>query len=197
MSAFSAGAIYSTVEDMILWDKALYSEKLVSQKTMNEIFTPYKNNYGYGWFIDKNLNRNRVRHSGGGNGFKHQYHRYVDDKISILVLSNYGFANSLNINENIAKIIFNKSYDIPVKPNKFELSSDVYDSFVGIYQEEDFKLEVKREEDKLYFIQEDKWIMPIYPISESTFHHTWIDREYTFERDDKKGIYFDGIKKIY
>jgi CubicO group peptidase (beta-lactamase class C family) len=197
MSAFSAGAIYSTVEDMILWDKALYSEKPVSQKTMNEIFTPYKNNYGYGWFIDKNLNRNRVRHSGGGNGFNHQYHRYVDDKISILVLSNYGFSNSLNINENIAKIIFNESYDIPVKPKKFELSSDVYDSYIGIYQEEDFKLEVKREEDKLYFIQEDKWIMPMYPISESTFHHTWIDREYTFERDDKKGLYFDGIKKIF
>ncbi|MPM78629.1 hypothetical protein SDC9_125640 [bioreactor metagenome] len=37
--------------------------------------------------------------------------------------------------------------------------------------------------------------MPIYPISESTFHHTWVDQEYIFEKDEKGEIYFDGIKK--
>lgn len=196
MSAFSAGAIYSTTKDILLWDQALYSEKLVSKKTMNEIFTPYKEDYGYGWIIDKNLNRKRVRHSGGGNGFNHQFHRYIDDKVTILVLSNYGFSNSLNINENIAKIVFDEDYSMPSKPEAFNLDLNIYDSYVGIYQEEGLKYEVKRDVDKLYFIQENKWIMPIYPISENTFHHTWLDQEYIFEKNHKEELYFNGIKKI-
>lgn len=196
MSAFSAGAIYSTVSDMIAWDQALYSEKLVSKKTMDEIFTPYKEDYGYGWVIDKNLNHKRVRHSGGGNGFSHQFHRYIDEKVTILVLSNYGFSNSLNINEDIAKIVFDEKYCIPSKPKKFDLDLNVYNNYVGIYEDYDFKLEVKRDEDKLYFIQANKWVMPIYPITESTFHHTCIDREYTFAKNDNGELFFNGIKKI-
>ena len=195
MSAFSAGAIYSTASDMILWDQALYNEKLVSKNTMKEIFTPYKEEYGYGWVVDKNLNHKRVRHSGGGSGFSHQFHRYIDDKITILVLSNYGFSNSLSINENIAKIVFNEKYCIPSKPKEFDFHLNVYDSYVGIYEEGDFKLEIKRDGDKLYFIQENKWVMTMYPISEGTFRHTLIDREYTFEKNHKGEVYFDGIKK--
>lgn len=196
MSAFSAGAIYSTVEDMLLWDQALYSEKLVSRETMNEIFTPGIEDYGYGWVIDKNLNRKRVHHSGGGNGFHHEFHRYLEDKVTILVLSNYGFSNSLNINENIAKIVFDEKYCMPTKPKEFNLDLKVYESYIGIYQEEYFKYEVKRNKGKFYFIQEDKWVMPIYPISENTFHHTWIDKEYNFEKNQKGELYFDEIKKI-
>jgi len=195
MSAFSAGAIYSTASDMMLWDQALYGEKLVSKNTMKEIFTPYKEDYGYGWVVDKKLNRKRVRHSGGGSGFSHQFHRYLDDKVTILVLSNYGFSNSFSINENIAKIVFGEMYCIPSRPKEFDLDLSIYDSYVGIYEEDGFKLQVKREKDKLYFIQENKWIMPIYPTLESTFHHTLIDREYTFEKNDEGEIYFDGIKK--
>ncbi len=196
MSAFSAGALYSTVTDMLLWDEALYNEKLVSKETMNEIFTPYKEEYGYGWFIDSNLNRKRVRHSGGGNGFNHQFHRYIDDKVTILVLSNYGFSNSISINENIAKIVFGNTYCMPLKTKAYNLDLNVYDSsYAGIYEEEYFKYVFKRNRDNLYFIQEGKWVMPIYPISENTFHHTWVDKEYIFEKDEKGEIYFDGIKK--
>lgn len=195
MSAFSAGALYSTIEDMTLWDQALYSDVLISKETMDKMVTPYKEDYGYGWIVDKKLNNKRVHHSGGGNGYSHQFHRYLDDKVTILVLSNYGFANSFDINENIAKIVFGEKYSMPSKPDEFEFDLDLYDSFCGIYEEEFIKYEVKRTDEKLYFIQEDKWIMPIYPISENTFHHTWIDREYTFQKNNKGEFYFCGIKK--
>ena len=196
MSAFSAGALYSTIEDMILWDQALYSEILVSKKTMDEMFTPYKEEYGYGWIIDKEFNNKRVRHSGGMNGFSHQFHRYIDDKVTILVLSNYGFTNSFDINENIAKIVFNDDYNMPSKPEAVQFDLDLYDSYSGIYEEGFLKYEVKRIEDKFYFIQQDKWVIPIYPTSENTFHHTLIDQEYTFEKNNMGEIYFCGIKKV-
>jgi CubicO group peptidase (beta-lactamase class C family) len=196
MSAFSAGAIYSTVPDMLLWSEALNTEKLVSKKSMDEIFTPSLGDYGYGWFIDKYLNRKRARHSGGGSGFNHQFHRYLDDKVSILILSNYGFSNSLNINENIAKIVFNEEHCMPTKPKVVEVDSKLYESYAGIYEEDGLKYEVIKENKKFYFIQNNKWEMPIYPISEDIFHHTWIDKEYVFEKEDNGQLYFNGIKKI-
>jgi CubicO group peptidase (beta-lactamase class C family) len=197
MSAFSAGAIFSTVPDMLLWDEALYTEKLVSAKTINEIFTPGLEDYGYGWFIDKYLNHKRARHSGGGSGFSHQFHRYIDDRVSIMVLSNYGFSNSLNINENIARIVFNEDYSMPFKSISFELDSKLYEGYAGIYEEDGLRYEVIWDNNKFYFIQNNKWKMPIYPIAENTFHHEWIDKKYVFQQYDKGELYFNGIKKIY
>jgi hypothetical protein len=37
------------VEDLLLWDQALYTEKLVSKKSLDSMFTPVKGTYGYGW----------------------------------------------------------------------------------------------------------------------------------------------------
>jgi len=50
---FAAGALYSTVEDLYLWDQALYTEKLLSQKYKNIMFTPFLSNYAYGWDVRK------------------------------------------------------------------------------------------------------------------------------------------------
>lgn len=45
---YADGGIYSTVGDLLLWDQALYSEKLISRKSLDEMFTPFKGGYGYG-----------------------------------------------------------------------------------------------------------------------------------------------------
>jgi len=50
---YSAGAMYSTVEDLYLWDQALYTEKLLSNKFKQIMFTPYLSNYAYGWGVRK------------------------------------------------------------------------------------------------------------------------------------------------
>ena len=52
---FSAGSIYSTVEDLFLWDQALYTDKILSVKYRELMFTPhmpaFRGSYGYGWMI--------------------------------------------------------------------------------------------------------------------------------------------------
>src|SRR4030095_4096781 len=61
----AAGALYSTVEDLLVWDQALYAEKLASKKSLESMFTPVKGTYGYGWFIGERLNHKFVEHGGG------------------------------------------------------------------------------------------------------------------------------------
>ena len=50
---YAAGGIYSTVEDLYKWNKALNTDKLITNKSLKEMFTPRMKNYGYGWFIDE------------------------------------------------------------------------------------------------------------------------------------------------
>ncbi|MDP1677237.1 MAG: serine hydrolase domain-containing protein [Bacteroidota bacterium] len=95
--------IHSTVEDMFLWDQALYSERLVKQTTLNEAFTPvsydYKrdNNYGYGFRIDTLADGSKiVYHGGWWRGYNSLFVRRLDDHSTIIILCNkvnWGFGD--------------------------------------------------------------------------------------------------------
>jgi len=85
---FSAGGIYSTVDDLYKWDRALYTEQLVSKNTLNTIYTPVKDDYGYGWYISKDVNNTTYYHDGKAFGFLSQIIRQVDNDAFIVVLSN-------------------------------------------------------------------------------------------------------------
>jgi len=87
--------IHSSVEDMFLWDRALYSEQLVKQTTLDEAFTPvsydYKrdNNYGYGFRIDNLADGSKVVYHGGWwRGYNSLFVRRLGDQTTIIILSN-------------------------------------------------------------------------------------------------------------
>jgi CubicO group peptidase (beta-lactamase class C family) len=192
---FSSGSLYSTVEDLILWDKALNSGKLLSRESIEKMNTPYKNDYGYGVGIHMNNSRKVVHHNGGHEGFLTEIHRYVDDDFTVVVLSNYGFTAVNKLCKVIASIAFEETYELPVKPEEFLIDESILESYIGIYEAEGLGLEVKREEDKIFFTIDEEYILPMYPITESVFHHTWIDEEYSFTKDEEGDLYFWGIKK--
>jgi CubicO group peptidase (beta-lactamase class C family) len=85
---YAAGALYSTVDDLLVWDRALYTEKLVSKKSLDAMFTSNKDGYGYGWFITKASGRTVIGHGGGVNGFSTDIKRFPDEKLCVIVLSN-------------------------------------------------------------------------------------------------------------
>src|SRR5258706_15801968 len=68
------GGIYSTVEDLFKWDKALYTNKLASQSILMEAFEPTvlsngtKSFYGLGWMIKSDSAKKIVYHTGGLRG---------------------------------------------------------------------------------------------------------------------------------
>ena len=110
---FAAGALYSTTEDLLLWDQALYTEKLVSRKILTEIFTPFKDGYGYGWIITKLFDRQMIGHDGGINGFSSSIVRFPSDQVTAIVLSNNQNAPSGEIASSLAAIVFDEPYKIP------------------------------------------------------------------------------------
>lgn len=192
---FSSGSMYSTVEDLLIWDQALNNDKLLSRKSIEKMNTQYKNNYGYGVAIDMNNNRKIVHHNGGCEGFLAEIHRYVDDDFAVVVLSNYGFTAVNKLCKDIAAIAFGEKYEVPLKPPVFSLSHEILESYLGLYEEDNFRLELKKEKEDISLVIDDEYILPVYPINENVFHHKWIDEEYDLTKDENGQLYLWGIKK--
>lgn len=88
------GSLYLTARDLALWDLALYGDKILNARVRAASWTPVKLNdgkpasYGYGWSIDARNGHRVIGHGGAWQGFKSDMVRYVDDKLSIVVLAN-------------------------------------------------------------------------------------------------------------
>ncbi len=82
------GALYSTVLDLLKWDRALDSEKLVPRKSIEAMFTPVKDGYGFGWSIDAKFDQPRHVHGGGIPGFVTVIERFPAERLLVVVLSN-------------------------------------------------------------------------------------------------------------
>ena len=86
------GGIYSCAEDLLAWDQALYTGKLVGPAALRELFSPGKLNngtpvnYGFGWFVDSTSRK--VYHTGSWLGFRNLVERYPDSKTTVILLSN-------------------------------------------------------------------------------------------------------------
>ena len=106
-----ADGLYSTTLDLYLWDRALYTEKLVSKATLKKIFTPYPPalKYGYGWSI----NGSEVSHFGRMNGFYTYIERNTSLDSTIIVLSNIDKAPLDVIVKDLGAILLEKEYKVP------------------------------------------------------------------------------------
>lgn len=107
------GSLYSTVEDLYLWDRALYEGPILNQNSLEAMFTPYLANYAYGWGVVELFGRKRISHTGGINGFASNIARYVEDDLVIIVLSNFEFAPMVQISRDLAAIAFSEPFDLP------------------------------------------------------------------------------------
>ena len=89
-----SGAFLSTVLDLAKWDAALYTDKILSDSTRRQMWTPVKLNdgttypYGFGWELGEVRDRKLVHHGGGMPGFRAEFARFVDDRLTIIFLIN-------------------------------------------------------------------------------------------------------------
>lgn len=136
---YAAGGIYSTTEDLLLWDQALYTEKILSRKSIDEMFTPFREmypgkSYAYGWWTsDKNGHR-EIAHGGNLAGFITYFARYPSERVTIIVLSNNGRGSSGKISNVLSAIVFGAKYEIPKERKAITVLSPVLEKYVGEYQ---------------------------------------------------------------
>ncbi len=88
------GALYLSIDDLIKWDAGLSSERILKKQTLDTMWTPAKTNdgkprnYGFGWFIDTVNGHKVIQHGGAWQGFTTCIRRYVDERLTVILLTN-------------------------------------------------------------------------------------------------------------
>lgn len=183
---YAAGSLYSTTGDLLKWDQALYTEKLVSRKSLDEIFTPWKGEagYGYGWGIAKKFGRREISHGGGIYGFSTYIARYPDDRVTVIVLSNIQSAPSGQIAGNLAAIAFGAPFEMPKEHKVITLDKKVLEKYVGEYQiGTNIIIAITLEDGKLMGQLGGQGKFSLLPETETEFYSKDVNAEIVFEKD--------------
>jgi CubicO group peptidase (beta-lactamase class C family) len=184
---YSAGSLYSTVEDLFRWNEALFEGKVVSAKSFEMMTTPVKNNYAYGLGVETKFNRKMVTHGGGINGFSTFIARFPDEKVTIVVLRNadYGIPGPGRISQDLAAILFGEKYEIPAAVAEVKVDPKILDAYVGQYQlAPNFTITISKEGDLLMAQATGQPKITLYAQAEAVFFSKAVDLKMTFVRGD-------------
>ena len=135
----AAGALVSTVDDLALWDAALYTERLVKKASLEKAWTPAvtrdgkPTRYGYGFGVSTLRGARSIEHGGGIFGFSTYAVRLPDEKVYVAVLANSDgpAADPGTLGKEIAALLIGKPFParvpVPVDPKLLE-------RWVGVYR---------------------------------------------------------------
>ena len=143
---YAAGSLYSTVEDLYLWDQALYTERVLSTQSKDLMYKPNLENYAYGWAITKaKLGTEtvpQIGHNGGINGFNTLILRFPVQKNLIVLLDNTSQGGSLDrLSKALTNILYDQPYDLPKLPLAAVLRKTIEEKGIeaGVAQYRDLK----------------------------------------------------------
>lgn len=127
------GSMVSTANDLFLWTRAFFNDKIVSSKSRELILTEHTSNVGYGWFVRPRHGRIQYHINGRSPGFSSYVGYYPNENITIIVLTNLYNSITTSVGTDLAAILFDAPYKVPhlsVEP----LADDVAGGIDGRYQ---------------------------------------------------------------
>lgn len=142
---YAAGSLYSTVEDLYLWDQALYTDSVLNAQFKELMFKPNLENYAYGWTIRKANFDDKIpviTHNGGINGFSTTIIRFPAEKNLIVLLDNTATGNNIDrLSSELAKILYERPFNLPKMSIVDPLAKTINEKGItsGIAQYQEFK----------------------------------------------------------
>lgn len=164
------GGILSTTEDLYKWHKCLLTEKVLSKDAKQKLYHPKlraeeteNSYYAYGWDVSKtNRNTTQVWHNGTNRILYADFLRFMDEKVTFILLSNKSHPNFNNLNFELARIVFNPNFipEIPIADNaenrKFSNRIIATISELGLEKAKEEYAKKKNTEQLLEFLMRDE-----------------------------------------
>ena len=186
-NAGGAGGLVSTVLDMYKWDRALYTDKVLSADARDAFFTPTVSmepglGYAYGWVILETPEHKMAMHSGGVNGFDTYVIRDPAEELYVIVLSNVEYPDAQSVAQGLAAIAYGEPYELPQQHSAVELDPAIYAKYVGVYQlTPDIMITVTTRDGHLFARNVGNPEFEIYPESETDFFARVADLRLSFQ----------------
>lgn len=181
---FSAGGLYSTVEDLYLWDQALYTTRLVSEKSLRLMFTPYRGGYGYGWYVGEKFGRRVFSHGGLIEGYAAFIERFPDDKTTVIVLSNVDSTPTSRVARDLTAMTFGLPRQRPREREAVTVDPGLYDAYVGRYEvSHNLSITISKEGGRLLGQATGRPKIELFPESPTKFFVRGLDAQIAFVSD--------------
>jgi CubicO group peptidase (beta-lactamase class C family) len=128
-----AGALYSTIDDLLLWDGALATGRPLPASAQQRMFTPERADYALGWWVQSRFGRRVQWHRGNVQGFVSIIVRYPDDELFLAVESNTEGTQVLAIANELAAMAFGLPYEVPRERFVASLDLKLFEAYSGRY----------------------------------------------------------------
>jgi CubicO group peptidase (beta-lactamase class C family) len=195
--AGGAGSLYSTVDDLLKWNQALYGGKVLSEKSLAAALTPVvlKNGeeaasrYGYGLGFNKFRGQDIVSHNGGLHGFITQLSYYPKEKLTVVMFSNTAEPEVNFDPTKIAEAFLWEKMDKQTSYSELAVKPKDLQRFAGRYELANIGvLMVTTENDKLYAQVSGQPKLEIFPMAEDEFFLKAVEARIKFLKDEKGEI---------
>lgn len=187
---FAAGGLVSSVDDLALWDAALYTERPLTKESKRRMFADHRlsggatTGYGYGWSIFEYAGRPVAAHGGGINGFQGYVVRLPRDRVYVALLTNRegDEGEPAVLARKVAALALGKPIPEPVAVS---LDPKALDTYVGVYRIDDRHRRVITRQGSRIFTQRDGGPrVEIFPESEASFFLKGSLARLVFVRDE-------------
>lgn len=190
---YSAGALYSTVQDLYTWDRTLEASKMLPKPLHEQMFAPHvaigksgRVHYGFGWMITYEFGHKEYFHNGGIQGFTSVNSWFPNQHAYVIVLNNVTSHRVAWIAHELTAILFSKKYQIPQVHHAITLPPDQMQKFVGQYRlSPNFEIKITLVGDQLKEQATRQPVFPIYPESKTEFFLKVVDAQISFITNDK------------
>lgn len=187
---YAAGNVYSTADDLLVWDRVLASDRLLGPAAKDKLFAPVQAGYAYGWWVQTKFTRKVQWHRGNVNGFVAIMVRYPEEGLLIVVLSNVERTQVLAVSNELAAIALGEPYQLPHEWNEAHIDPATFDTYVGTYHKSglpDDTFEFAREEKQLLVKIPNAGSFPVFPESSTRLFARALEFDLSFVMDEKAG----------
>lgn len=185
---FSAGALYSTTEDLLKWEQGLFGGKVLSAASLARMTTPFKSDYAFGLMVHTVNGRKMIEHSGGIEGFNTALAYYPDDKLTVVVLGNVNGPAPDAIARYLAAAAYGEPVTLASERKEIALDQAILARYVGEYQmAPGVLMRITLENGRLRARLGNQQAILIFPQSETLFFTKVIDAQIEFSGADAQG----------
>ena len=183
---FSAGALYSTTEDLLRWEQGLFGGKVLKPASLAKMTTPFKEDYAFGLGVATKNGRKQIAHGGGIEGFNTSMTYFPEEKLVVIVLANINGPFADTIDNQLAQVIHGEKVVLAAERKEVSVSQDILRKYVGTYElAPDFSLVMTFENGQLMSQATNQNKNPLFAESESRFFLKVVDAQVEFFKNDK------------
>jgi len=182
---FSAGALYSTTEDLLRWEQGLFGGKVLTAASLAKMTTPFKQDYAFGLGVSTQNGHKMIAHDGGIQGFNTALAYYPDDKLVVAVLANVN-GPAGQIAGNLAKVALGEKVVLPTERKEITVSPEILKHYVGTYElTPNFSLAITLEDSHLVSQGTNQGKVAMFAESETMFFLKLVDAQIEFVKNEK------------